>query len=84
MLIIYMRTERKNNYNQLHDFNLVMYVVLHEISHIANPEYGHGEQFKKIFAFLTTEATKLGLYKKINFDQNAVEYCGLMINESII
>lgn len=70
--------------NKIHKFNLLMYVVLHEISHVACPEYGHTVLFKKIFAFITNVAIEIGLYQKINFPQNPTEYCGLIITDSII
>lgn len=70
--------------NKMHKFNLLMYVVLHEMSHVACPEYGHTPLFKSIFAFITTIAIELYLYTKIGFDQNPEEYCGLMITDSII
>ena len=40
--------------NQLHNINLMMYVVLHEISHVACPIYdNHGPLFRDIFGFIT-------------------------------
>lgn len=74
----------KKNKNLLHSLNLVMYVAIHEISHVACPEYGHTDLFKKIFAFFTHVAIKQGIYKKIYFKEDPIEYCGLMISESII
>lgn len=74
----------KYNKNVMHDFNLLMYVTLHEISHIACPEYGHTPLFKKIFAFFTKIAIEHNIYQKINFPSDPTEYCGLMINESIV
>lgn len=68
----------------IHDFNLVMYVLLHEISHVACPEYDHTPLFKKIFKFICEEAIELGVYQKINFVESPKEYCGMMINDSII
>ena len=68
----------KNN-NTMHNHNLLMYVALHELSHIACPEKGHTKLFNKIFRFLITEAIKLKIYKKINFSLNPVEYCGMII-----
>ena len=68
----------------LHDVNLIMYVALHEIAHIACPEYGHTDLFKKIFAFFALTATQIGIYKKIDFNYDPVDYCGLTITESII
>ena len=69
---------------QLHNINLLMYVALHEMAHVACPEMNHTPLFKKIFSFFTRVAIKLNLYKKIDFDRNPVEYCGLLISDSII
>lgn len=74
----------KETKHKLHDINLVMYVVLHEMAHVACPEYGHGVLFKKIFAFLALRAIDLGIYKKIDFSKDTREYCGMNINDSII
>jgi hypothetical protein len=74
----------KTNKNQLHKLNLLMYVTLHEMAHVACPEYGHTLLFKKIFAFLTEIAIKIGIYEKINFSNQPTEYCGLTISDSII
>lgn len=68
----------------LHDKNLIMYVALHEMSHIACPEVGHTELFKKIFVFLTEIAVELNLYRKDDYDNNPVEYCGMILSSSII
>jgi len=69
---------------KIHDFNLLMYVVIHEISHVACPEEGHTELFNKIFAFLCQKAIDIKIYKKINFDLDYPEYCGMHITSSII
>jgi hypothetical protein len=70
--------------DDIHDFNLVMYVLLHEISHVACPEFDHTPLFKEIFKFLCEEAIELGIYTKIDFAKNPKEYCGIGINDSII
>lgn len=70
--------------DNIHDFNLVMYVLLHEISHVACPEYDHTPLFKKIFKFLCEEAIEMGIYQKIDFVSMPHEYCGMTINDSII
>ena len=64
--------------------NTLMYVVLHEISHIACPEYNHTPLFKKIFAFFAEVAIKLNIYQKVNYGTNPVEYCGIYITDSIV
>lgn len=80
--IIFCIRSRKNN--KLHDINILMYVALHEISHIACPEINHTELFKKIFAFITNEAIDLNIYQYENFKLVPKEYCGLNIDDSIV
>jgi predicted metal-dependent hydrolase len=70
--------------NRIHDLNLMMYVALHEISHVACPEKNHTPLFKKIFHFICEEAIELGIYKKIDFYNIPHEYCGMTITDSII
>lgn len=71
--------------NNLHDINLMMYVVLHEISHVACPIYdNHGPLFREIFNFITMSAIKMGIYKKLDFKNTPVNYCGLLISDSIV
>ncbi len=82
-IVFCLRTKRTGN--EIHDYNLVMYVVLHEISHVACPVYdNHGPLFRKIFAFLTKEAINLGIYKRIDFNSKSENYCGMEITDSII
>jgi Mimiviridae putative metallopeptidase WLM domain protein len=72
------------NANTIHNKNLVMYVALHEIAHVACPEYGHTDLFKKIFKFITETAMEMGIYQKVDFDRDPVEYCGMRITDSIV
>lgn len=74
----------KKEWNKFHNFNIIMYVALHEISHIACPEYGHGPLFKKIFKFITQVAIELNIYVHVDFNKSPEEYCGIYISESII
>ena len=75
---------RSKHDNTLHDLNLLMYVAIHEMAHVGCPSYGHNDEFKRIFAFFTKIAIQLGIYTKIDFHNDPIEYCGLTISESII
>jgi hypothetical protein len=70
--------------NNIHDLNLIMYVLLHELSHVACPEYNHTPLFKKIFKFICEEAIEMGIYKSIDFNTTPQIYCGMKIYDSII
>lgn len=69
--------------SEIHDLNLVMYVVLHELAHVACPEIGHTPLFKEIFIFLLQVAISLNLYEKDNYQKNPREYCGLNLTENL-
>jgi hypothetical protein len=73
-----------NDSDNIHDINLVMYVALHEISHVACPEIDHTPLFNKIFSFICQEGVNIGIYQKIDFANTPKIYCGMTINASII
>lgn len=75
---------RSKKTGELHDINLLTYVGIHEISHIACPEIGHGDLFKKIFRMFAQEAVNIGIYKKVDYSFQPVEYCGMILSSSII
>ncbi len=75
---------RSKKTGEIHDINLLTYVGIHEISHIACPEIGHGDLFKKIFRMFAQEAINIGVYKKVDYSEVPVEYCGMVLSSSII
>ena len=75
---------KSKNTGEIHQLNLVMYVALHEMAHIACPEIGHGDLFKKIFKFLIKIAIDIGIYNLDNYEKNPVEYCGMMLSSNIM
>ena len=75
---------RSKKSNELHQLNLIMYVALHEMAHIACPEIGHGALFKKIFKFLTEVSIEIGIYQLDNYESNPIEYCGMILSSNIL
>jgi hypothetical protein len=69
---------------ELHKENLLLYVAIHEMAHMACPEIGHGELFKKVFKFLTLRAMEMGIYEKEDYSSSPVEYCGMILSSSIV
>lgn len=66
------------------DMNLLRYVIIHEISHLATKSIGHTPQFWKNFKFIIKEAVDIGLYKKIDYAKEPRPYCGIRVTSSII
>ena len=75
---------RSNKTGDLHDINLIMYVVIHELAHIACPEINHTPLFTELFIFYLKIAIDLGVYNKVNYQINPKEYCGITIQENIL
>jgi len=75
---------RSKETGKLHDLNIILYVTIHELAHVACPEVDHTPLFKKIFIFLLGVAIDLKIYKKDNYHENPQEYCGLTINENLL
>jgi hypothetical protein len=81
---------KRDSKKDLYNIDLLMYVVIHELAHICNydkygnPIQGHGNEFRRIFKILVTEAINIGVYNYIDFTSMPQEYCGIVINTSIV
>lgn len=69
---------------KLHNINVVMYVAIHELSHIACPEVGHTQLFTEIFQFLLKQSIEIGIYKYVDYSVNPEGYCGMIVEEKLI
>lgn len=63
---------------QHYDMNTIMYVALHELSHVLSPKWekeqeGHGEEFRKIFSNVLNHATSIGIYDPRK--EIPIDYC---------
>ena len=74
----------KDSKHTLQDENLLMYVAIHELGHLMTKEVGHNDPFWKNNRILLTEAIKMKLYQKIDFDKEPAKYCGINISTSIV
>lgn len=70
--------------HNIHDINTIMYVTVHELSHVLTSSYGHTPEFKENFKFLLVQANKIGIYKITDYRRSPVDYCGMTINEYLL
>lgn len=70
--------------NELHNINDLVYVAIHELAHIACPEYNHTELFFKINRYLLLKAIEYKLYIYEDYNIHNVEYCGIQLNNNIL
>jgi hypothetical protein len=74
--------EKITGNNYLHDFDTMYFVNLHEISHLAMPNYdsSHSAAFWSVFKFILQEAEMADIFQPINYKINPINYCGLIID----
>jgi hypothetical protein len=75
-----LNTDKKNG--KLIDVNTLMFVALHELSHIATKSVGHTEEFWNNFKFLLEEAVSISIYEPVDYKQNPQQYCGMSITDN--
>ena len=59
--------------------NTAMFVVIHELAHMASVSFGHNKEFWDNFKILLGEAIKVGIYEYQDYSQNSEKYCGTKI-----
>jgi hypothetical protein len=68
--------------NKLIDENTLMFVALHELSHIATKSIGHTTEFWQNFKFLIENAKKISIYNPVDYKENPKNYCGMTISDN--
>ena len=68
--------------NKLIDKNTLMFVALHELSHIATKSIGHTTEFWENFKFLIENAKEINIYTPVDYKESPKEYCGMTISDS--
>jgi len=79
-LVLCMRS--KQNENTLKDLNTLMFVALHEFTHIVSDCFGHTSDYWSNFKYILQLAIKINIYDKQNYNNNPEKYCGITINNS--
>ena len=60
----------------LHDFETLKFIFLHELTHIAADVYQHPTKFWQLFKILLQEAEIAGIYSPIDYGASPIRYCG--------
>jgi hypothetical protein len=74
--------DREKGNNQLIDENTLMFVGIHEISHIATKSVGHTDEFWKNFKFLLEQGVELKIYTPVDYKKNPKKYCSMEITDN--
>jgi len=73
---------REKDTEKFIDDNTIIFVAIHELSHIMTHETGHTPLFWDNMKYLLEKASSQGIYMPIDYKQNPVTYCGMDINST--
>ena len=62
------------------DDNTILFVVIHELTHVMTEEVGHTPLFWSNMKYLLEEGKKAGIYSPVDYRKNPTDYCGMEIN----
>jgi hypothetical protein len=79
---VFMCLRQRDEAEELVDENILIFVALHEMSHIGTVSIGHTKEFWNHFAWLLERAESINVYKYQDFSAHPVEYCGVHITDS--
>lgn len=61
---------------RMEDLNTSMFVLIHELAHVATHDYGHSPEFWANMRFLLELAEQLGVYSYDNYAGRDATFCG--------
>jgi hypothetical protein len=67
---------------QLEEYNASVFVLIHELAHIATSDYGHSPEFWQNMKFLLELAEKYGVYAYQDYSAKSTTYCGHPLGSS--
>jgi hypothetical protein len=75
---------RQKDDNRLINYNIIMFVALHELTHMMNEEYDphHENGFWEDMTYLLENAIEYGIYVYQPYNKLPVEYCGIVIDNT--
>lgn len=74
--------KKKEDNDNLIDEHTLMFVAIHELSHVATKSIGHKQEFWDNFKFLLENAKEAGIHNPVNYQKEPREYCGMNINDN--
>ena len=72
----------KNDSNNLIDEHTLMFVSIHELSHIMTKSIGHKQEFWDNFKFLLENAKDAGIHNPEDYKTAPKKYCGMKIQDN--
>lgn len=73
--------EKVSGKNEFHDYNILEFVAMHEMAHMASVTAQHDDiEFWINFKILVTNAVEAGLHTPVDYSKEPVNYCRLIVD----
>lgn len=73
---------REKTTEKFMDDNIILFVAIHELSHIMTPENGHTPLFWDNMKYLLEQGSSMGIYKPVDYAKYPEMYCGMEITST--
>ena len=73
---------RNKTDDKLVDINTMMFVAIHELAHLMTKSIGHEPEFWNNMKYLLAKGKEIGVYKKHDYKNKPVDYCGTKITNT--
>jgi hypothetical protein len=74
--------KKNKDLNNLIDEHTLMFVAIHELSHVATKSIGHKTEFWDNFKFLLENAKEAGIHTPVDYKKNPTKYCSMTIKDN--
>ena len=81
-LALCLNTSKTDSDSDLIDQNTLMYVALHELSHVGCVSVGHNDEFWSTFRWILQHAKSIGIYKPVDYKKTNVSYCEMPLTDN--
>jgi len=72
----------KTETDNLIDEHTLMFVAIHELSHVMTKSIGHKSDFWQNFKFLLKDAKEAGIHSPEDYKKSPQQYCGMTIHDN--
>jgi len=80
--IAFCLNKKREGEDQMIDEHTLMFVAIHELSHVATKSIGHKNEFWDNFKFLLENANQSGIHIPKDYKDQPAEYCGMDIQDN--
>lgn len=81
-LALCLNTSKTDSDSDLIDQNTLMYVALHEISHVGCVSVGHNDEFWNTFKWILQHAKSIGIYEPVDYKKTTKNYCDMPLTDN--